>query len=61
MKTAVLQYWQQQRWLETDMGLLRLSRVLGIMTDTLIGIVVNGWMSGAYTGAVLTEQYHRFR
>ncbi|GAB4303233.1 MAG: hypothetical protein Kow0083_14370 [Methylophaga sp.] len=43
------------------MGLLRLSRVLGIMTDTLIGIVVNSWMSGAYTGAVLTEQYHRFR
>ncbi|MTI62411.1 hypothetical protein [Methylophaga sp.] len=40
------------------MALLKLSRVLKAVYDGLLSLMTNGWMSGSYTGAVLTEEYH---
>jgi len=33
----------------------RFSRQLKALTDNLVALVANGWMSGSYTGALLTE------
>lgn len=40
------------------MALLKLSRIIKSVYDSLLSLMVNGWMSGSYTGAVLTEEYY---
>jgi len=40
------------------MALLKLSRILKSVYNSLLSLMVNGWMSGSYTGAVLTGEYH---
>ncbi len=33
------------------------SRTLKTAYQSILGLVAGGWMSGSYTGAVLTEEY----
>jgi len=40
------------------MNMNKLSRNMKAVYDILVHLVINGWMSGSYTGAVLTECSH---
>lgn len=33
----------------------RFSHQLKVLTDNLVALVANGWMSGSYTGALFTD------
>lgn len=40
------------------MNLRALSSTIKVLNDGLVELMLNGWMSGSYTGAVLTTECH---
>lgn len=40
------------------MNVRTLSLTLKTLNDSLVELMLNGWMSGSYTGAVLTTECH---